>query len=437
MSDNDIQLEMNFSDRNNRFRKTVENGKFTVLFEGPLPEPQVPAAETVNQLKALEDAVLNIDSVKCGLAILDRSRNSEAWSGIEFASHLSEENRDHHVVYLSGRNRNDAEIDRQLVIAANSGNVNIAAVSGDLDDSPEHTDSGIIFKKILKRKDFFSGVTVNPYQYDPWSLTAQYSKLASRAGLNAGFFVAQAGWDILKLQSLSWFLISRAHFVPGFVRIILLTPDKVEKLVAGKQPGVTISRELLRTLEKELCFSRNQFDAAQLRRLKRQVAACKVLGFSGIQLCGAEDPRLAAIAGACISEALNEFKTFDDFLECYHSEMAESEVNSFHLEFQLFDRVLNRPYPFDAPPQPREIPVPEISFWEKLKVKLTPGDKFSGQRQGIATVRNCPKHNGYGPCGGVRHDGKCENGKQECVYRKWVRFAAAADALSSVEKEMI
>lgn len=437
MSSNDIQLEMNFSERQNRFRKTVERGEFSLLFEGQVPEPQIPPSETVNQLLALEDAVLNIDHLKCGLAILDRNRNQEAWSAIEFASHLKEDARDRHLVYLSGRNRNISEIERQLVIAANSGNINIAAVSGDLDDSPVRTDSGQIFRKVLAREEFFSGITVNPYQYDPWNLAAQYAKIASRAKLNAGFFVAQAGWDILKLQSLSWFMISRSLFVPGFVRIILLTPDKMEKLLSGKQPGVTISRELGRTLEKELCFSRNQFDSAQLRRLKRQAAACKVLGFSGIQLSGAEHPKLAAAAAKCVREALDEFNTFEDFLECYHSEMAESEVNSFHLEFQLFDRVLHRPYPFDDPPQPNEIPVPEIGLWEKLKVRFAPGDKFSDNRQGVATVRNCPKHNCCGPCGGVRHDGKCENGKHECTYRKWVRFAAANDVLQSVEKEMI
>lgn len=436
MSSNDIQLEMNFSERRNQFRKTVEQGEFSLLIEGPVPEPQIPPAETVNQLRILEDAVMNIDHLKCGLAILDRNRNQEAWSAIEFASHLDEENRDRHLVYLSGRNRNSSEIERQLVIAENSGNINIAAVSGDLDDSSVRTDSGKIFRKLIGRKAFFSGVTVNPYQYDPWSLYAQYAKLSSRARLDAGFFVAQAGWDILKLQSLSWFMISRALFVPGFVRIVMLTPDRVEKLIAGKQPGVTVSRELLRTLEKELCFSRNQFDSAQLQRLKRQAAACKVLGFSGIQLAGAEHPKQAAEAAKCIAEALKEFNSFEDFLECYHSEMAESEVNSFHLDFHLFDRVFNRPYPFDDPPAPNEIPVPEIGFWERLKNGFS-GDRFSALRQGVATVRHCPKHNECGPCGGVRHDGKCENGKQECAYRKWVRFAAANDALSSVEKEMI
>ena len=296
MGSNDFQLEMNFSERQNRFRKLVEDGTFSLLIEGPVPGPQMPPQEAVKELKALEEAVLGIDDLSCGLAILDRNGNQEAWSGIEFAAHLSEENRDRHVVYLSGRNRNMKEIDRQLAIAANAGNMNVVAVSGDLDDSPERSDSGKIFKRIAGAKGFFSGVTVNPYQYDPWALMAQYAKIAARLIEDAGFFVTQIGWDTLKLQSLSWFLLTRALYAPGFVRLLYLTPERMKNLVEMKTPGIIIGKELRETLEKELCYSRTQFEVAQLKRLKLQAAACKLMGFSGIQLCGTDHPQTAAAA---------------------------------------------------------------------------------------------------------------------------------------------
>ncbi|MBR2871940.1 MAG: methylenetetrahydrofolate reductase C-terminal domain-containing protein [Lentisphaeria bacterium] len=437
MGSNDFQLEMNFSERQNRFRKLVEDGTFSLLIEGPVPGPQMPPQEAVKELKALEEAVLGIDDLSCGLAILDRNGNQEAWSGIEFAAHLSEENRDRHVVYLSGRNRNMKEIDRQLAIAANAGNMNVVAVSGDLDDSPERSDSGKIFKRIAGAKGFFSGVTVNPYQYDPWALMAQYAKIAARLIEDAGFFVTQIGWDTLKLQSLSWFLLTRALYAPGFVRLLYLTPERMKNLVEMKTPGIIIGKELRETLEKELCYSRTQFEVAQLKRLKLQAAACKLMGFSGIQLCGTDHPQTAAAAAKVIAQGIREYKTFEEFLEVYRAEAAESEVNSFHLRFQLFDRVLKRPYPFDAPPAPTELPAPAISFSEKLALKFAPKDAFSSRRCGVPTVKMCPKHKSTGPCGGVRDDGRCENSKQECVYRKWFRFAAALDSLTGIEKELM
>jgi 5,10-methylenetetrahydrofolate reductase len=416
----------------------VEKGEFSLLFESAVQGPQLPAKEVVKQLKNLEDAVCAIDKFPCGVAVIDKGENPEGLSAVEFAAQMSEDLRDRHAVYLSGINRDEKEICRQLAIAENSGNFNIVAVSGDLTTPPGvRTDSGVIFKKIMERKSLFSGVTVNPCQYDPWALMAQYSKLAARILSNGGFFVTQMGWDTLKLQSLTWYLLSGDLYAPGFARLLFLTPERMKKLLEEDSPGIIIGKELRKTMEHELTLSRKLFDVAQFHRLERQSAACKVLGFSGIQLAGADHPAVAAEAANAVIKGINAFRNFDEFLECYRSDLAESEVNSFHLRFQMFDRVLKRPYPFDDPPRRAELPDPGISFWEKLKVLFAAKDPFAKRRQGIATAGNCPKHNTMGPCGGVRHDGRCENNCQECAYRKWFRFAAAKDALNGIEKEMI
>lgn len=455
MTNYDIQLEMNFSERQNRFRKTVGDGRFSLLIEGPVPGPQIPPQEAVKTLKHLEETVLGITGIDCGLAILDRNSNQEAWSAIEFAAHLDPASRDRHVVYLSGRNKSMKEIDRQLAIAANAGNINVVAVSGILDNSPERSDSGEIFKRLAQHKNFFPGITINPYQYDPWALMAQYSKIPARFATDTptpGFFVTQMGWDTLKLQSLSWYLLSNSVFVPGFVRLFYLPPERLQYTLNNTDPGIIITKEFRKILEDEYVTGdpqsacpgplqdfecrRKAFSAAQLRRLKLQAAAARLLGFSGIQLCGADHPQTALLAVQAIKQALEEFKTFEDFLPVYQSELADVEISSLSLSYQLFDRFFHRPYSFDKPPYPRELPDPEVSFWEKLFAKFAPKDALSPRRQGLPTVRLCPKHKSCGPCGGVRVDGKCENGARECVYRKWFRFAAAKDGLFGIEKEL-
>ncbi len=437
MSSSDIQLEMNFSERQNRFRTTVESGTFSLLVESGVPDPKLPVKEVLKQLCTLEETCVRIDNIPCGMALLDGQNNPGNWSAVEFAAQMSDAHRDRHVVYLSGANRDAAEIDRQLAIAANANAANIVAVSGDLGQNiPQRTDSGKIFKQLMAQS-FFTGVTVNPYQYDPWALLAQYSKLSARILSNGGFFVTQMGWDTLKLQSLIWYLLSSDLYAPGFVRLLFLTPERMKKLLEEETPGIIIGKELRKTMEYELTLSRKLFDVAQFHRLERQAAACKVLGFSGIQLAGADNPAVAVEAAKAVVKGINAFRNFDEFLECYRSDLAESEVNSFHLRFQMFDRVLKRPYPFDEPPRRAELPDPELSFWEKLSVLFARRDAFSKRRQGVPTAGACPKHNTLGPCGGVRHDGKCENNSQECVYRKWFRFAAAKDALNGIEKEMI
>ena len=117
MSSNDLQLEMNFSEKQNRFRQIVEKGGFSLLFESAVQGPQLPAKEVVKQLKSLEDEVCAIEKLPCGVAVIDKGENPEGLSAVEFAAQMSEALRDRHVVYLSGVGRDVKEISRQLAIA--------------------------------------------------------------------------------------------------------------------------------------------------------------------------------------------------------------------------------------------------------------------------------------------------------------------------------
>ena len=63
MGSNDLQLEMNFSEKQqNRFRKTVESGTFSLLIESFVPGPQLPAKDAVKQLRALEEEVAAVSA---------------------------------------------------------------------------------------------------------------------------------------------------------------------------------------------------------------------------------------------------------------------------------------------------------------------------------------------------------------------------------------
>lgn len=140
------------------------------------------------------------------------------------------------------------------------------------------------------RRQFFLGATVNPYQYTPYTLMGQYFKLVKKLNAGASFIVTQAGWDMLKLQSLRWYLSGRSLYYPMIARLLLLTPDRVEQILRGEYPGINISPDFRKILDKELHYSLNQFEAAQYRRLELAAAGCRLLGFSGIQLAGAEVP---------------------------------------------------------------------------------------------------------------------------------------------------
>ena len=98
-----LQLEINFSERRNRFRDALNAGEFVLLVENSSPGRDNDPAASADRLAALENAVLDIKGINASLAITDRCHTVDVWRAAEYASALSAENRDRHVIYLSGR----------------------------------------------------------------------------------------------------------------------------------------------------------------------------------------------------------------------------------------------------------------------------------------------------------------------------------------------
>ena len=452
----DRQLNMDFSARRdrNRFTAALREGRFILAIEAPSPEFGSPdPAPNPEQLAALEAEVMRVNGPETVLTIPDRGK---AWRGIEHAIDLPAENRDRHLVMLSGSGVGEAEIDRLLGLAAQSGMRNIVAVSGDAPGGMsvrecrrrKFTESTVLLEAAVKR-GFDTGCVTNPFQYTGYSQWSQIFKLEKKLRRGAGFFITQCGWDMLKLQSLSWYLAGNAEYTPHLARLMLLSPSRMERVLKGYYPGVRISADFKRLLERELGYSKAQFESAQYRRLELQVAGCRLMGFSGVQLIGAETPARVRIISGRIRQALEEFTNFPQWLEEYNAYLGSAEMSPIPDGYQLYDRILYRDLPSGETPVSEELGEPRCSGWERFQLRLR--DFFfrgaDEQRPGHAGMlkkllvscrgcercrlreheyvcpENCPKRLSDGPCGGVRADGGCELDGEECVHVRMARFA--------------
>lgn len=463
---NGFQLEMQFSTGCNRLREALDNGIFSVWIEHSPPVVRNNTDSIKRHLETLETAVYRETGLPVSLAITDRLDNfPESMRSVEYASLLESSSRGKHVVYLSGRGTSTEEIRELAGMAANAGLMNIIPVTGNavpgatLRRPGIYTESTEILSILQKEGTFFTGGAVNPFKYAPLPLVGQYSKMIRKLNSGADFVVAQAGFDMAKLHELRHYLETRQFFVPTVARLVLLTPEIMAEILAGKHPGIVITPEAQAQLRRELCFSSQQFQAAQWRRLELQAAGCRLLGFSGIQLVGADTPDRIKIACSRISNALKEFSTFTDWLCEYEAWAGRADLSNHTNGFYFFSNLLGlngedvarpRPAEFDFPPPPalektaakiKSALFPdESSFADGRKTllkKIFLGCKGCGKCNIQETFhicsRQCPKQLSGGPCGGAATDGSCELGARHCIFNQITSHAGASGMVNILE----
>ncbi|MBO7146890.1 MAG: methylenetetrahydrofolate reductase C-terminal domain-containing protein [Lentisphaeria bacterium] len=469
-----IQLEMNFDGpKGNRFKEKLNNGVFQLIVEVAPPTASIPLVDAAARFKEIEYIVSAKQEIPAALVFLDKtSPPDNAADPVRFASELCQTDRDRHLLCVSGKNRTLSETEKMLGHAANEGFRNILAVSGGSvpEDTPKKARSRIYTESIhilqsIKEKfpDLLNaGCAVNPYCYIPETVFPQYAKLAKKISAGAAFAVTQYGWDMHKLQELTWSLNEREVTIPLIARLQLLTPDKAEEICADKVPGVRISPDLEVMLRREMTHSLAQFEAAQWRRLQIHAAGARFLGYSGIQISGAERPEQVNILLNRIAEALKEFTSFEEWIAAYNDYYARLDMAPYPYRFYKFKNLLtSASFPEQLEFNPAEMT--ELSKTEKFKFNLSQyllGKAHQIQAAekrltkkilvscrscqecrlpltGFVCPENCPKGFANGPCGSTKVDGRCEMSNDECIFSKQIRIAAHTGDYATLEETFI
>jgi len=468
------QLEISLN-RENPFADAMREGRFSLSIEYNTPLREQPLKTAIGMGLALAEASGRVGGVSA-LAVTDRLRGEASHDPVETAEALSQASGKPLLMTLSGKGTDETRVRDLLGRASSAGVRTVLAVTGDRSD--QHTGTRHLGRVSAYKNGYFdsvraldvnrslphgllTGAAVNPFKYTPEDQYLQYYKLSRKILSGAGFFVAQVGWDMRKLQELQWYMQMRELEFPVLARIALLTQKQIASVhEKGLWPGVAVSNSFAAMLQRESNVSAEQSLAAQMRRIALQVTGCKLLGYNGAQLCGIHDARTLDLVLAKIDEAVGAYPHYEEWLMAWQEHHAGVEFAPITQPFYAFRNLLTpqqqRYNPETCRLTDRELQRPGLrdrlrsSCIAALGSRKIPGKLGETVRKLICGYCSrpvdelrqceflcpeaCPKRLIHGACGGSEPDGTCEFGDAPCFFRRVLAVAADRRELDILEE---
>ncbi len=455
------------------FSGWLKRGDFFVLVEVPLPEERadVPVFEGI--LRRMQSVLASRPGLKAGIAFTDNSAERSSDFSMFFKD-LSPALKSQSLFYLSGRGNSLGNLALQVESLKRLEFFNVVPVTGESRASLRkpgagharvpYLDSVHMIEKLsgLAAGAFCCGSAVNPFKYSPEETYTQYYKLMKKFKAGAAFAVAQAGWDMKKLQELRWFLEMRDCHAPTLARMMVLTPELSEEIFACAHPGLMVSEDIRGILREENKYGYAQFASAQWRRLQIMAAGARLLGYSAVQVAGVERPEHAESVLAKIAEALEEFRTFEEWRAEYQNHLSRAEPSPFPFSYYMFENLFQWQYP-EGCLKVRDPRGCGLGTWEKIRYEIcslllskahrqVPEEHYFSKKllvkcRGCKYCRvsltqfvcpeTCPKGLANGPCGGSFAGGLCEFRDRKCIYGQIFRNALWKKEVGSLEDRIV
>jgi len=464
-----IQLKMNFSGEN-ALAVNLRTGLFVILVEQNSPPREQPFESAMTPAAVIAKRLATFDQV-AGMAVTDRLRTEVAHDPVDAAALLADASGKPCLMTLSGKGSSRDRIRDCLARAASKGIRSVLVVTGDRSDRhalkrsptgritpyPSGYFDSVAALRLIRNSTtgLYAGAGINPFKYNAPDQFLQYYKMLRKLNTGAEFIVTHAGWDMKKLQELQWFLQMRELSYPVLARIKLLSPEDIQVIHNDPYPGVQSARLFYAMLQRESSLNAAQCMAAQLNRIGLQAAGCKLLGYSGVQLTGLRDVKTAEMVLTRIREALDQFKSYPDWVTAWQEFHNFIEFAPRPAPFYAFENLLTREHQhYDAAAaalSTQAWPAPRLgdrwrSLWLKwlLAPDMPKGISSSARFFGCRGCRRqdcefrhcyylcpkeCPKALVFGACGGSAPDGTCEFGQAACFFHRVVALAAARHEL--------
>ena len=468
------QLSMDFGGQN-PLAEALRAGQFLLVLEQNVPgiEQSLPSATAMAHAMAERAAA---ETTVAAIAFTDRLRAPQTHDPVEFVQGALAGTRLPALLTVAGK---ASTPERALGLVARSKPLGVrtyCCVTGDraadhppvghprrTRPHPEGYLDGVDLLGLFRRHDrsFCLGAAVNPFKYNLADQYLQYYKMIRKLESGADFLVAQAGWDMKKLQELQWFLSMRDLGNSVLARLRLLVPEDVAALESRTCPGVHVPREFAATLQREGSDNESQFLAAQLQRLGLQVAGCKLLGYNGVVLAGIRNPSVLDMVLKRVAASLKEHVDYNAWLEAWNDFHGDLQFAPTPSPFYAFQGLLSPGQAGYDPETCRPAPAAEFAapaLGDRLGALLLPAllsarlPEFLRAAARVVLRRHdatpgghlrrcwyldnspCPKRLTLGPCGGSAPDGTCEFGQGTCFFHRIFALAAARHELDLLEE---
>ncbi|MGA2196997.1 MAG: methylenetetrahydrofolate reductase C-terminal domain-containing protein [Bryobacteraceae bacterium] len=370
------------------------------------------------------------------------------------------------IIHLSCKDWNRNALESRCWMLASEGFRNVLAVSGDYPVTGYHGQASPVFDidsvgllKLLSEiqgGDFFPGAVVSNYKRLEREVMPQYFKLARKIQSGARFIVNQIGYDARKMDELLQYMALHGLDVPVMANVFVLSATAARYFHAGRIPGVTVTDDLLRLVEKRAA-SPDRGRAFFLEFAAKQCAVARGLGYRGMYLGGhlhLEDyERIFGMLDAFGPDDWREFAReigFGQPGEFYYFEpdpktgLCSSQINREYLKSK--QQPPAAPLAYAANRQIHRLAFQEGSAGFRAGqalyriVERAPklARVLHGAEQALKMIAfdcrdcgdcslpevaylcpesQCAKNQRNGPCGGT-HQGFCEAGDKECIWAR-------------------
>jgi methylenetetrahydrofolate reductase (NADPH) len=455
-----------------RLAARLRESDFFLLVELNAPPREQPFESAVAVGAAMAKRIRSIDEV-VGIAVTDRLRKEESHDPVDTAGVFMEASDKPILLHISGKGAGPERVKDILARSRSKRIRSVLAVTGDRSDLHEvgtgrhtadyangYTDSVDILRVARKMVPEFSiGAAVNPFKYTVADQRLQVFKMVRKLASGAQFLVAQAGWDMKKLQELQWTLQMRELGHAVIARVLLLSLDDIKTIGDSVTPGVPVPRQFAAALQRESNMSAQQSLAAQLRRIGLQVAGCRLLGFSGVQIAGLRDLQTLDMVIGSARECLAKHTDYDRWLQAwneFHASLSFAPAPGAYYAYRNLMEPGVRVYTPETCPMTAG-DLPEAQFGERVRSHTVPFAVSSRRPSWLSTAakrvlkldekalralpycygldnRDCPKRLTYGACGGAAADGTCEFGHAPCFFHRVLALAAHHHELDRLEE---